>query len=224
MGAINPPGVICLNFLPSPPVLLAYTAAALLLAATPGPDMALFLSKTLSGGKRFGFAALGGALAGLVVHAGAAAFGLSALLAASAQAYGAVKLFGAAYLLWLAYGALRRGSALRLESAGRARRTLFSTFLTGLGINLTNPKIIIFFVTFLPQFVEAGDAAAAGKFSFLGLYFLCIGALFCSALIVVASRFIAAARAHPRAMRAFDYGFAGLMSAFAARLILAQGR
>jgi threonine/homoserine/homoserine lactone efflux protein len=212
-----------LNFLPSPTVLLAYTAAALLLAATPGPDMALFLSKTLSGGKRFGFAALGGAMAGLVVHAGAAALGLSALLAASAQAYGAVKLFGAAYLLWLAYGALRHGSALRLEAAGRGR-SLFSTFLIGLGINLTNPKIIIFFVTFLPQFVEAGDAHAAGRFLFLGLYFLCIGAAFCSALIVVASRFIAAARAHPRAMRGFDYGFAGLMSAFAARLILAHGR
>lgn len=213
-----------MNFLPSPAVLLAYTAAALLLAATPGPDMALFLSTTLSGGKRFGFAALGGAMAGLVVHACAAALGLSALLAASAQAYGAVKLFGGVYLLWLAYGALRHGSALRLEGAGRRRRSLFSTFLTGLGINLTNPKIIVFFVTFLPQFVEAGDASASGKFLFLGLYFLCIGAVFCSALIVVASRFIAAARAHPRAMRAFDYGFAGLMSAFAARLIFAQGR
>ncbi|MGO8831698.1 MAG: LysE family translocator [Roseiarcus sp.] len=213
-----------MNFLPSPAVLLAYSAAGLLLAATPGPDMALFLSKTLSGGKRFGFAALGGALAGLVVHACAAALGLSALLVASAQAYGAVKLVGAGYLLWLAYGALRHGSALRLEEAGRGGRSLFSTFLTGLGINLTNPKIIIFFVTFLPQFVEAGDAAAGAKLLFLGLYFLCIGAVFCSALIVVASRFIAAARAHPRAMRAFDYGFAGLMGAFAARLVLAQRR
>ena len=111
-----------------------------------------------------------------------------------------------------------------LKGHPESRRGAFSTFLTGLGINLTNPKIIIFFVTFLPQFVEAGDPNAAGKFLFLGLYFLCIGAVFCSALIVVAARFIAAARAHPRAMRAFDYGFAGLMSAFAARLIFAQGR
>lgn len=213
-----------MSFLPSPTVFLAYTAAGLVLAATPGPDMALFLSRTLSGGKRFGFAALGGAMAGLVVHACAAALGLSALLAASAQAYAVVKLFGAAYLLWLAYGALRHGSALRLEGAALSRRGVLATFLTGLGINLTNPKIIIFFVTFLPQFVDAGDPDAAGKFLFLGLYFLCIGAAFCSGLILVAARFIAAARAHPRAMRAFDFGFAGLMSAFAARLIFAQGR
>jgi threonine/homoserine/homoserine lactone efflux protein len=213
-----------LNFLPSSSVLLAYTAAGLLLAATPGPDMALFLSRTLVGGKRFGFAALAGAMAGLVVHACAAALGLSALLAASAQAYGAVKLVGAAYLLWLAYGALRHGSALRLEGGGPAQRSIVATFLTGLGINLTNPKIIIFFVTFLPQFVDAADPHAPGKFLFLGLYFLVLGAAFCSGLILVAARFITAARSHPRAMRAFDYGFAGLMSAFAARLILAQGR
>jgi threonine/homoserine/homoserine lactone efflux protein len=214
-----------LNFLPSSSVLLAYTAASLLLAMTPGPDMALFLSKTMSGGRRFGFAALGGVLSGLVVHACAAALGLSALLAASAHAYGAVKLLGGAYLLWLAYGALRHGSALPLDGGAAQRRGgLFSTFLIGVGINLTNPKIIIFFVAFLPQFVEVGDAHAVGKFLFLGLYFLCIGALFSAALILVAARFIAAARTHPRAMRAFDFGFAGLMSAFAARLIFAQGR
>jgi threonine/homoserine/homoserine lactone efflux protein len=113
---------------------------------------------------------------------------------------------------------------LRLDGGGPAQRSLLATFLTGLGINLTNPKIIIFFVTFLPQFVEAGDPYASGKFLFLGLYFLVIGAVFCTGLILVAARFIAAARRNPRAMRAFDYGFAGLMSAFAARLILAQGR
>jgi threonine/homoserine/homoserine lactone efflux protein len=212
-----------LTFLPTPAVLLAYTAAGLVLAATPGPDMALFLSKTLAGGRRFGFAALGGVTAGLLVHACAAALGLSALLAASAEAYGAVKLVGAAYLLWLAYSALRHGSALRLES-GQGPGSLVATFLTGLGINLTNPKIIIFFVTFLPQFIEAGDPDAGSKFLFLGLYFLCLGAGFSAALIVVAARFVAAARNHPRAMRAFDYGFAGLMTAFAARLILAQSR
>jgi threonine/homoserine/homoserine lactone efflux protein len=210
------------TFLPSLPVFLAYTAASLLLAVTPGPDMAMFLSKTLGGGRRFGFAALGGCMAGLVVHACAAALGLSALLAASSRAYGAVKLLGAAYLLWLAYGALRHGSVLRLE--GAAQGNLLSTFLTGLGINLTNPKIIIFFVTFLPQFIEAGDVHAGGKFLFLGLYFLCVAGLVSGGLILVASRFVAAAKTRPRLMRAFDYGLASLMGAFAARLILAQGR
>jgi threonine/homoserine/homoserine lactone efflux protein len=224
-----------LNFMPTTAVLMAFSAASLLLAATPGPDMALFLSKTLSGGRRFGLAALGGVMAGLVVHACAAALGLSALLAASAQGYRAVKLIGAAYLLWLAFGALRRGAMLRLDPQGAPAGGLGASFLTGLGINLTNPKIILFFVTFLPQFIEAGDPAASGKFFVLGLEFITIGiavntaiilfaSLVSGGLILIAARFVDAARTHPRAMRAVDYGFAGLMGAFAARLLFTQGR
>ena len=212
-----------MNFVPSVNVLAAFTAAGLLLAATPGPDMALFLSKTLGGGRSHGFAALAGAMAGLLVHTCAAALGLSALLAASANAYAIVKAVGALYLLWLAYGALRRGAVLHLEGRGGGG-SLGRSFMTGLAINLTNPKIILFFVTFLPQFIDAGDPDASGKFLFLGLLFILIGSLFCSGLILVASRFVAAARANPRAIRWFDYGFASLMGAFAARLIWSQAR
>jgi threonine/homoserine/homoserine lactone efflux protein len=213
-----------LNFIPTTGVLIAFSAASVLLAATPGPDMALFLSKTLSGGPRFGLAALGGVMAGLVVHAVAAALGLSALLAASAQGYRAVKLIGAAYLLWLAFGALRRGAMLRLDAERAPAGGLGATFLTGLGINLTNPKIILFFVTFLPQFVAAVDDHPGARLLFLGLYFLIVASLVSGGLILVAARFVHSARTHPRAMRIVDYGFAGLMGAFAARLIFTQGR
>ncbi len=213
-----------MNYLPSPAVLLAFAAASALLAATPGPDMALFLSRTLGGGRAHGFAALAGAMTGLLVHTFAAALGLSALLAASARAYDAVKLAGALYLLYLAYGALRHGAALRLEGQGGANGGLARSYLTGLLINLTNPKIILFFVTFLPQFIDVGDAAASEKFFFLGLAFIAVGASVNAGVIAVAARFVAAAKANPRAIRWFDYGFAGLMGAFAARLVLAQGR
>jgi threonine/homoserine/homoserine lactone efflux protein len=212
------------NFLPSVNVLIAFTAAGLLLAATPGPDMALFLSKTIGLGRAHGFAALSGAMAGLLVHTCAAALGLSALLAASANAYSVVKTVGALYLLWLAYGALRHGAALRLEGQGGGASSLGRSFMTGFVINLTNPKIILFFVTFLPQFISAGDANPSGKFLFLGLMFIVIGSVFCSGLILIASRFVAAARSSPRAIRWFDYGFAGLMGAFAARLVWSQGK
>ncbi|MGO4872879.1 MAG: LysE family translocator [Roseiarcus sp.] len=213
-----------MNFLPSPTVLLAFAAASVLLAATPGPDMALFLSRTLGGGRPHGFAALAGAMTGLLVHTFAAALGLSALLAASERAYDAVKLAGALYLLYLAYGALRHGAALRLEGQGGSGASLTGSYLTGLFINLTNPKIVLFFVTFLPQFIDVGDAAAAQKFFFLGLAFIAVGASVNAVLIAVAARFVAAAKANPRAIRWFDYGFAGLMGAFAARLVLAAGR
>jgi threonine/homoserine/homoserine lactone efflux protein len=213
-----------MTFLPSLPILLAYSFACVVLAMTPGPDMALFMQRTLAGGRSHGFAALGGALTGVLAHTLAAALGLSALIAASAQFYGALKIVGALYLLWLAYGALRHGSALRIEARGGAEPSLARTYLTGVLINLTNPKIILFFVTFLPQFIETGDAAATPKFFFLGAAFVLIAALVNGFLIVVAARFVAAARANPRAIRLFDYGVAAVMGGFAARLLIAHGR
>jgi threonine/homoserine/homoserine lactone efflux protein len=213
-----------MSFLPSPGVLSAFAVAGVLLAATPGPDMALFLSRTLGGGRGHGMAALAGAMSGLLVHTCAAALGLSALLAASSRAYDAVKIAGALYLLYLAYGALRHGAALRLEGRDAAGGSLARSYLTGVLINLTNPKIILFFVTFLPQFIDVGDTDASGKFFFLGIAFIVIGTIVNTAIIFAAARFVAAARANPRAIRWFDYGFAGLMGAFAARLVLAQGR
>src|SRR4029079_197537 len=90
-----------MTFVPDFNVMLAYTAAAAILVITPGPDMTLFLRQTLSGGKARGVAAYLGASAGLVVHTMLAAFGLSALLAHSAAAFGALKIAGVAYLVWL---------------------------------------------------------------------------------------------------------------------------
>ena len=213
-----------MSFLPALPVFLAYAAACVILAATPGPDMALFLQKTLSGGRKHGFAALAGAMTGILAHTFAAALGLSAVIAASAKLYGALKIVGALYLLYLAYGAIRHGSALRLDGQGGGSSSLGRTYLKGVLINLTNPKIVLFFVTFLPQFVEAGDPAATQKFFLLGAAFVVIGSAVNAGIILVAARFVAAARANPRAIRLFDYGFASLMGAFAARLLVVEGR
>jgi threonine/homoserine/homoserine lactone efflux protein len=212
-----------LDFIPSLPVLAAFSLGCVILALTPGPDMALFLNRTLSRGRRMGFAAMLGAMTGMLVHALLAGFGLSALLAASTTAFTALKITGAAYLLWLAWGALRHGSGLAV-GANAASESWIATYLTGVGINLTNPKVVIFFLTFLPQFVEASDPHASGKLMFLGLYILTIGVPVCSALIFIASRFVAAMRANPKAMRMFDYGFAALMGAFAGKLLLTQGK
>jgi threonine/homoserine/homoserine lactone efflux protein len=213
-----------MSFLPSAPVLVAYALACVMLALTPGPDMALFLQKTLGGGRAHGFAALSGAMTGVLAHTFAAALGLSALIAASAKLYGALKIVGALYLLWLAYGAIRHGSALRLVERDVVEPSLARTYLTGVLINLTNPKIILFFVTFLPQFIAVGDPSARPKFFFLGAAFVAIGAVICSAIILVADRFVAAARANPRVIRMFDFGVAAVMGGFAARLLIARER
>ena len=202
----------------------AYVLACLLLAATPGADMALFLSRTLAGGRAQGFAAQAGASVGLIVHTFAAALGLSALLAASAQAYEAVKVAGALCLLWLAFRAIRHGSALKLKADAPAPGGLRGAFTSGLLINLTNPKIVLFFVTFLPQFISASDSHASAKLFVLGAGFIAITTAVNAIVILVAGRFVAAAKRNPRALRLFDYGFAALMSAFAARLVWVEAR
>ena len=118
--------------------------------------------------------------------------------------------------------ALRRGSALTLAPGAQAAQPLGQVFLMGVGINLLNPKIIMFFLTFLPQFVSASDPHAGGKLMFLGLYFIALGIPICVALIFAAERFTDAIRRSPRVMRAIDYLFAGLMGAFAVRLLFAR--
>jgi threonine/homoserine/homoserine lactone efflux protein len=149
--------------LPSVDVLAAFTAASLVLIFTPGPDMTLFLGETLRGGRARGLAAMLGVATGLLMHTMLAALGLSALLAASAAAFAAIKVAGVAYLLWLAVAALRHGTALTLDAEATNGRPLHRAYLMGLGVNLLNPKIVMFFLTFLPQFVSVADEQAAGK-------------------------------------------------------------
>ena len=211
-----------MTFLPSLDIMLAFTAASVVLIFTPGPDMTLFLGQTLTGGRARGFAAMVGAFTGVMIHTLLAAFGLSALLAASATAFTIVKFIGVGYLLWLALDAIRHGSALTLRSETGAPRSLAQVYLMGVGVNLLNPKIVMFFVTFLPQFVSVTDLNAGAKMFFLGVYFNLLGLPACAALILTAERFTAAIRRSPRLMRVIDYSFAGLMGAFAARLFFTR--
>jgi threonine/homoserine/homoserine lactone efflux protein len=211
-----------MTFLPDIEVLLAFTAAGIVLVLTPGPDMTLFIGQTLTGGRARGIAALLGASTGLLVHTTLAAFGLSALLAASATAFDVLKVVGVAYLIWLAIEALRHGSALTLKPEAGEAQPVARVYLTGVGINLLNPKIVMFFLTFLPQFVSVSDPHAGGKLMFLGLYFIALGIPICIALIFLAERFTGAIRRSPKVMRAIDYLFAGLMGAFAVRLLFAR--
>ena len=216
------PKIKPMTILPAPEILAAFTLASLILIITPGPDMTLFLGQTLAAGRARGVAAMLGAMTGLLAHSLLAAFGLSALLVASATAFTAIKLAGAVYLVWLGVQAIRQGSALTLAS-GTRRRPLREVYLMGLGVNLLNPKIVMFFLTFLPQFVSARDPQAAAKLLFLGLFFIALAIPVCGALILAAERFTQAMRRSPLLMRAIDWTFAGLMGAFAARLLLARG-
>ena len=209
-----------MEFLPSLPVFLAFTAAGFVLTITPGPDMTLFLGRALAQGRMAGMAALLGASTGLVIHTLLAAFGISALLAASPTGFFILKVCGAIYLLWLAVDALRNGSAFTLEN-GKPRKTGFmNNWLTGIWINLLNPKIILFFITFLPQFVSPSDPNAAGKIIFFGMYFVVFAAVSCSFMIYAVDQVADTLKKNPKITRLIDYLFAGIFSAFAIRILL----
>ncbi|GGT61257.1 LysE family translocator [Actinomadura citrea] len=151
--------------------ILTFALAALVLIMIPGPDQALVTRSTLAGGRAAGLLTTVGGVAGLAVHAGAAALGLSALLLASATAFAALKIVGAAYLLWMAVQTLRSAARSRREPEaapveragrpGRPRRRPMSALGQGFLSNALNPKVALFFVTFLPQFLSAESAGAA---------------------------------------------------------------
>lgn len=213
-----------MNFLPTLPVFAAYLAAVLVIIFTPGPDMTLFLGKAVRQGTAAGIAAMLGASTGILVHTTLVALGLSALLAASVTAFTILKVVGALYLLWLAVQAVRHGSALNIDASNpqAAGEPLYRTWLTGLGVNLLNPKIIMFFVTFLPQFVTAGDPHAAQKLIFLGIVLVVVALPISVAMIVFAARLASLLKRTPRVMRTIDWLFAGIFSAFAVRLLFTR--
>jgi len=211
-----------MDFLPSLPVFSAFTLAAFVLTVTPGPDMTLFLGRALSQGRAAGMAAMFGAATGVVIHTLLAAFGISALINASPNGFLALKIVGALYLLWLAVQAIREGSAFSLEETGRKPKSLVSNWLSGIGINLLNPKIILFFITFLPQFVSPTDANATGKMIFLGFYFIVFACVCCAFMIYAVDKVADTLKQNPKVTRAIDWLFAGVFSAFAIRILFTE--
>jgi threonine/homoserine/homoserine lactone efflux protein len=211
------------DFLPALPVLAAYAVASVILGLTPGPDMTFFLSRTVGQSRAAGFAALFGASTGLLVHTVLVAAGLSALLAASVTAFTVLKVVGAVYLAFLAWQAIRAGSALSLDKRDSAE-PLRRVYLKGVLVNLLNPKVIVFFVTFLPQFVSPGDADAEKKLLFLGLFFTLINIPVCAGLILSADGIARLIGRSARVTRIVDYLFAGVLGAFAVKLIFTQAR
>ena len=169
--------------------LWLFCATVFVLNATPGVDLMLTLARTMQHGLRRGLATAFGVSAGCVVHALAAAFGLAALLAASAAAFAVVKWAGAAYLLWLAVGMLRRAAKPALERAAAMPASgapgAWHLFRQGLLTNVLNPKVALFFLALLPQFIDSAAPDKTLAFLFLGAWFVVQGTLFLIAFVLL---------------------------------------
>lgn len=214
-----------MSFVPSLATLAAFSAATVLLAATPGPDMTLSISRALRDGRAAGLMVILGTDLGIVVHTLLVAFGISALIVASPLAFTVLKTGGAAYLFFLAIQALRKGSTFSPAGAAEGpRASLRSAFANGLWVNLLNPKIIIFFMTFLPQFVTADDPHVTGKLLFLGVWFMAVSLPIVVGVVLAADRLSSWLAANPKVLRGIDVAFAGVFSIFAVKILFTQAR
>jgi threonine/homoserine/homoserine lactone efflux protein len=162
--------------------LVAFSLAAALIVLLPGPDTLVVLRELVRAGRRCAAQTVAGVLCGLAVWVGAAAFGLSALLRASHTGYIVLKIAGGAYLIWLGVQSLR----LRRLAEPPRRRLLGRGFVAGLATDLLNPKVGIFFVTFLPGFVPNGYSMGAVSVLF-GAIFIAETALYFAVLLAVAT-------------------------------------
>jgi threonine/homoserine/homoserine lactone efflux protein len=211
-------------FIPDLSIVLAFALATVILAITPGPDMALQLSRAINYGRGHGLAAMFGAMVGIVVHTTLVALGISVLIVAAPPLFLALKIAGAVYLLWLAFQAITQGGGLRIAAAAARTPSVRQSFMTGVGINLLNPKVVLFFMTFLPQFVDAHDPGATGKLFFLGFEFVLISIPLGLVTVLAADWLAAAFKRSIWVERALNWSFASIFTAFAATILTAQAR
>ena len=162
--------------MPDPSRLALFVGAALLLLVVPGPSVLYIVTQSVSHGRRAGIASVAGITTGTLVHIAAATVGLSALLASSAVAFDVVKYLGAAYLIVIG---VRRLAGFERAQGERARgtRDLVRLYRQGIVVNTLNPKTALFFLAFLPQFVDPSRGVAWVQVLLLGLLFATLGFL-----------------------------------------------
>jgi threonine/homoserine/homoserine lactone efflux protein len=171
---------------PAPSTLVLFAAAAMVLFVVPGPSVLYIVTRSIDQGRRAGFASVLGIHAGSLVHVAAAILGLSALLASSATAFAVVRYAGAAYLIWLGVRRLRDRSST-VEDDGAPPVPLSRVFAQGFVVNVFNPKTAIFFLAFLPQFVDAGAGPVPLQLAVFGVLFVLLGLLSDGTYAMVAS-------------------------------------
>jgi threonine/homoserine/homoserine lactone efflux protein len=209
-----------IELLPAWPVFLSFAAAGLALNIVPGADMTFVVASAARGGRRDGVIASLGVGAGALVHILAAVLGLSAILASSQAAFDLIKWLGAAYLLWLAFALLRSGEGA--AAPARPAASGWRLFRAAMLVNILNPKVALFFLAFLPQFVDPRAAAPALQILCLGLWFDGVGTLVNIAIASAAAGAAGRLRNVAWAGRAARWFAATLMGALAVRLVLSR--
>lgn len=199
-----------------------FFTAAVLLNLSPGPDFAFILGRTAQGGRRAGFAAMFGVWAGALVHVTFAAAGLSAILASSAVAFAAVKWIGAAYLIYLGFCALRSGESVLVSAPNGQGDSFLRILRQGIFVSLLNPKVAIFFLAFLPQFVVPGAGPVWAQLALHGLLIIAVAALIEPPLVLIGDRLTTSLRGNPRVGKWLERMLGTVFVGLGVRLALQQ--
>lgn len=210
-----------IELLPQWPAFLSFVVAGLALNIVPGADMTFVVASSARGGQRDGIIAALGIGAGALFHVVAATLGLSAILASSQTAFNLIKWIGAAYLLWIAVSLLRSGgqaSADEVRPAGSGWRLFRAAML----VNILNPKVALFFLAFLPQFVDPAASVPALQILCLGLWFDMVGTLVNIVVAVAAAGMATRLRHNPTVGRAARWIAATAMGGLAVQLALSR--
>ena len=200
---------------------LSFFGIAVLLSLSPGPDNVFVMTLSALRGVRAGLWVVLGLCSGLIVHTLAVAFGVAALLAASSTAFTVLKLLGAAYLLYLAWGAWN-APAMTADSPAPPPMTPLQAWLRGVLMNLSNPKVVLFFLAFLPQFADPKHGSVAQQTVWLGLLFILAAWLTFSALAMLAGSAGQRLRESAQAQRWLNRGASLVFAGMAIKLLLSQ--
>jgi threonine/homoserine/homoserine lactone efflux protein len=191
--------------LTDPDRLLVFMGASLALLVVPGPAVLYIVASSIEGGRRAGFASMLGIQCGALVHVAAAALGLSALLASSALAFDSVRYVGAAYLVAIGVWTLVRGGSANDPEAPPRERRHRRRFAQGIVVQILNPKTALFFLAFLPQFVDADAGHVGPQMLALGLLFVALAVVSDGTWVLVAGTASDRLRGHRGFIRAQRY-------------------
>jgi RhtB (resistance to homoserine/threonine) family protein len=203
--------------------LAVFVTAGVLLNLTPGPDTVYIVTRTVAQGRRAGVLSALGICAGCLCHVFLVAFGLAGLLAASATAFQVVKFAGAAYLVYLGIQAIREKPDGNPEVSAATRGDDVAVFRQGVLTNLLNPKVVLFFLAFLPQFVQPDAEPGPVPFLFLGLVFLTTGTIWCLILVRLAAFASKGLRSNRRLVGVLEKITGGVFVALGLNLLWSEG-
>lgn len=201
---------------------ITFLVAAVLLNLSPGPDIAFILAQTARNGQRSGFAAMFGIWSGAFLHVLLAAVGLSAILATSALAFTIVKWIGAIYLIWLGIQALRSEGASYSNDTKVTRVSNFKIYQQGVLVAALNPKVAIFFLAFLPQFVVTGAGPASAQLFLHGSLIIVVAAFVEPPLVILGARLTNYLSQNSKVAAWMDRGLGALFIGLGIRLALSE--